>query len=351
MSKIVVNKNFNYRYLSKFVDLLFWPNGAQTVADNSDSNIDLYYWTGDNGTRWTYDRTGDTDRGKIYICYPNMVSSVDYTYTISTGDPCNGNNIAQQGSPLMWVNRTFIDTIDRINEKIRDGEIWQTELGNKNTTTTLPSVNINYLFNTLFCNNTTYRRNALQWLVNNNIITTDEQTAINKTISSITQYNVANKTRVNIDSNRFTKKYKYSQPLKLTNPYRVTNNLLSEKMFLVFITYSSYQFDNILGNMTNITNDVGYNSRNNVNPDYRQNNYYSSSQTSSYTREHDNTRVYKSIVGLYSKEKAKVYPQAVYVALEVGLTGSGADIEFDNLDKVDYIDDFQFQFNSFKELS
>ena len=351
MANIVVNKNFNQKYLSKSYLRLF----------QCDYDINTWY----SGVVWSDYGWHSGYGSNIQPTYYNQL----HTAITGNGDwqgVSDGNyndiysysyNYAQYPTNVLICSEKFITLLDKINKEF------------KKSTITLPKVNVNirpttdtsrtrqldmkYLVNTIFHGNINVRNSAIQYFVGAELITQEEADFIKTTTAAIKLSLTNPYDRAPATADRVIKKndmtytqedtlfnMKITRPLSLDNTYKNINNPEGVPMYVLFIPYSSTQF-----NKYYYSNEViGYHHTYATDLDLQDGN-------GQVYRNSDNNKTHLGYQTFHKKDTNTVVRQIPYVALSIGTTGSGSDIEYDYMDTIDYLDGVEFKVSIPKKYS
>lgn len=343
MAKIVVNKNFQSKYLYRAYERLIKP-------DYSINNCFVSNWDGSNTNLYLYDMSK-----KGTITYYNDLSSVYKSTWSGIGMEFDGNwtpndNVQKIPHQYFLCDETFITLLNKINKLIKDGMTVLPKVVNSTSVTAVTDINktanisIVMLYASLFNADKNVRNNTIDYFVSSNIISISDGNIIK---SILTTFNLVD---LNVMLNSYGGIYVpkvedfssilngtnidilINKTLRLDNPYnKVIDNPINSQLYILVIPYVDSKMTDGLTNKvlrwgapaTNL-NTLTSDGRNNlVNVEF-------------------NTG--KCLVGyncFHRKDTNTVVNQIPYIALSLTETGLGGDIEYDHLDEIEYLDEIK----------
>ena len=375
MKKTVVNKNFNKNYLHRWMDHLLRPKN-NIMSENKFPTVEGLI-------------DGDTRYNNIpyefrYVNKDVILSEADFLtqYTDMSGNDFNILNDIDNFQTfttdtvlqLCMCSAGFLDILDTLNVAQYNGAFNDLVLVNKfndisatctpsmyshipgyptyETPDTVTSTTIKFsvLMNTILSTDKFKRDSALTWLVTNNILT---QEAVDRVIAIGTTNFSSEIFTWEYDDTNDTHQLYCNEPFELIEKYREVDNTTNEKMFFMFNNYDT-------GKMTDFTtgHDATFgfshqssrsimtttSNRYNANGHYNQYFTYTDIKNLVFNANSMNSiKWYRSVSEFYSTVKKDYISQFTYFALELGLKDIGGDLQFDHLDKVDWVDNFKFR--------
>lgn len=344
MAKIVINKNFQSKYLYRAYERLVKP-------DYSINNCIVSNWDGSNTNLYLYDMS---KRGTI--TYYNDLSSVYKPTWSGIGMDFDGtyNNPSDtvQKIPHQYFlcDGTFITLLNKINKLIKDGMSVLPKVVNSTSVTAVSDINktanisIVMLYASLFNADKNVRNNTIDYFVSSNIISISDGNIIK---SILTTFNLVD---LNVMLNSYGGTYLpkvedfssilngtnidilINKTLRLDNPYnKVIDNPINSQLYILVIPYVDSKMTDGLTNKvlrwgapTANLNTLTSDGRNNlVNVEFGTG---------------------KCLVGyncFHNKATNTVVNQIPYIALSLTETGMGGDIEYDHLDEIEYLDEIK----------
>ena len=222
-------------------------------------------------------------------------------------DLTNSEGIVDGNYPfLMFVPESFLTIIDKINAANFNGTL---NLGG--------SVNFTVLMNTIYSKDAIQRNSALDYLVAQGVLTTSDISTTKTLVSDFKNFNIADLNMSYVDTTipgneslTDVIEYSYANPVELTKHYDSASNVNGEQLYLVVLPLINKVYGNTSGTFG----------------DY----------VSSHTYKNGDTNV----------------EQTSYLAIALGdINDATADIKYDHVDKIDYIDSFRFRFRLPKILN
>jgi len=211
---------------------------------------------------------------------------------ITSGTSTQNGNYAY----TLFAPQSYLDIIDVLNQKSYDGTL---DLGD--------DVELDVLINSLYSADRTIRNNAITFIEGKGYITAEQSTAAKTLTSTLNSYNPLNLVK-EYSEIEDVYKYSFNTPIELETPYDVTNNTNNDKMYLVFLSLCDVTF----GNVKDVLGAGGK---------------------------------YSSLQQFYNPERDINVEQASYIATEMGdINSDDADIKYDHMDKIEYIDSFRLRF-------
>lgn len=311
---IVVNKNFTKRYIHRYFQRLFIPEN-NLVDDNNIRIFRGYY----NSEHVVSERT---------LTYSNLLTGQATTVGVF--------------SQMHFCNEYFMDIIDTIITTFNNGGFNNIDINSG--TTGIQTINLNLLLNTILCKETSKRDNALQWLVNNNIITQALRDRSITFTTPVKNYRNEYSTWVfDPDTNVFT--FKYDKPIELLKYYVQTrDNLAMDDLYLFYSLPTSHKLHSY--SFTGADWWVGNSSRRVAEYETNIEIYYLSPSNT-------NSDAYPTIAfsNFYSKTASKTVYDIPYVAIKISNTAGNGEIKFDHTDKISYFDNITVKLKLPKEIS
>lgn len=207
---------------------------------------------------------------------------------------------------ILFTPAGFLNVIDKLNAAKFAGTL---SLG--------LGVNFTILMNTLYSKNSAQRNSALDYLVGQSILTAEEVVTAKTLTSDFLNFDIAKLNMGYVDTTipgnetlTDVIEYSYPDPIELNNNYDIVNNPSLDKIYLTILPLINKNYGNTDGT-------VG---------DY----------VSTHTYQNDLITV----------------EQSSYIAIEMGdINDANADIKYDHVDKIDFIDSFRLRFRLPKILS
>lgn len=342
MAKIVINKNFQSKYLYRAYERLVKP-------DYSINTCLLSVWDGSNKNLYLMDYTM-----RASVSYYKDLSSVYKTTWVGFGTDYDGayypsDTLQKVPHQYFLCDESFITLLNKINKLIKSGMSTLPKIVNStgNVVVTAENktanVNIFMLYASLFSADKNVRNNTIDYFYLSNIITIDEANTIKNVLSTFNTIDP----NVTIDGygGRFVPKVEnidtilknsgidinILKSLRLDNPYKqVTDNVNNNQLYLLVIPYVDSKF--IDGNKGKILRYDGGGDLNILTSDGKTNNHSIELPTG------------KCLVGyntFHRKDTNTVVNQIPYIALSITEVGQGGDIEYDHLDEIEYLDELK----------
>lgn len=207
---------------------------------------------------------------------------------------------------ILFTPASYLDIIDTLNTAKFNGTL---DLGT--------GVNFTVLMNTIYSKNSAQRNSALNYLVAQGIITEAQAAPAKNLTSDFLNFDITKLVMSYVDTTipgnetlTDVIQYTYSTPVELNNNYDVANNTTADKLYLTILPLINKTYGNTDGTKGN------------------------------YVSVH----TYQN--GLVTVE------QTSYVAIELGdINDATADVKYDHIDKIDFIDSFRLRFRLPKVLS
>ena len=201
---------------------------------------------------------------------------------------------------VMFVPKSYLDLIDTLNTAAYNNTL---DLG--------AGYALDLVINTLYASNRTERNLMVDYLLGKGYCTANQASQIKTLVSSLSGFVPANMT-FEYNSLEDIYSYSYGTPFELSQPYSKTNNVgesgSAEKMYLVAFTQISVNY----GDVAAVNSGTG---------------------------------VYSPVHRFYIPVLDTSVPQASYIATELGdINDDTADLKYDHMDVIDYIDSFRFRF-------
>lgn len=339
MAKIVVNKNFQSKYLYRAYERLIKPDYS------INTNIRLQY-QGSPG--WA---TSNLTLVESPIqCYNDLSSVYKTTWAgvDTTWESDSGNKLHLVPHQYFLCDETFITLLNKINKIAKDGmtafpktvnaTVSATTVTSSNKTANL---NIMLLVSSLFSAKRQVRDYAIDYFVSANIISLSEGNQIKSILStfnlvdnnvSIDTYGgtyVPKVTDINSSYNNGSIDISINKTLRLDNPYISSENLLNTNLYILVIPYSDTKF------IDGYTNKI---LRFDSNFDLNTLIFNGSGATQPETATGTVLTGYNTF---HRKDTNTVVNQIPYIALSLTETGLGGDIEYDHLDEIEYLDEIK----------
>jgi len=207
---------------------------------------------------------------------------------------------------LMFVPAGFLTVIETLNTANFNGTL---NLGG--------SVNFTLLMNTLYSKNALERNSALDYLVAQGVLNEADITSTKALTSNFKNFNIAELDLSYVDTTiagnealNDVLEYTYANPIELQKYYDMASNTNSEKMYLVILPLVNKVYGNTTGTYGNYVSTHSY------------------------------------------KNGETTVEQTSFMAIELGdINDATADIKYDHVDKIDYIDSFRLRFRLPKVLN
>ena len=221
-------------------------------------------------------------------------------------DLTSGTTVVDGDYPfIMFAPESFLTVVATLNEKQYNG------------TLDLAGADFTALMNTLYSKNATERNSALDYLVTNNILVEADIAGIKSLMTDFKNFNISDLNLSYVDTTipgnealNDVIEYSYANPVELNTHYDSVNNTASEALYLVILPL--------------------------VNKNY--------GLTDGTFGDYVATQSYQS--------GSATALQSSYMAIALGdINDATADIKYDHVDKIDYIDSFRLRFRLPKVLS
>lgn len=341
MAKIVINKNFQSKYLYRAYERLVKP----------DYSIHTYISFGTrSGTNDSYNLTGAS-----HIPYYNDLSSVYKTNWsgVSLNEwvaPTEHKNVLIPHQYFL-CDETFLTLLNKLNKIIKDDITTLPKVVNSCASTAVTSgnktanVNILYLVASLFSASMTVRNNTIDYFSMSNIISTSDAIQIKNTLSTLDL--VDNNVSVNTYGYMYVPKLadittnitnglvdiEFNKVLRLDNPYKKSiDNVANNNLYILAIPFS----DSKMSGPVNVNKILGL-----VTPGDISLNYNPFASYSAFKYEESRSIVSLGYTTFHNKATNTVVNQIPYIALSLTETGLGGDIEYDHLDEIEYLDEIK----------
>lgn len=351
MGKIVVNKNFQSKYLYRAFERLVKPD--------TDINTVIRHNNDGNGYNETRNCTNITPPIPCYI----DLSSTYKTTWLGVDDfwDTTAFNVSHLvPHQYLLCDETFITLLNKINKNAKNGMtifpktvnyVPSTAVTGSNRTANL---NIMLLVGSLFSPKKTVRDGAIDYFVSSSFITAEEGNQI-KGILSIFKLVDNNYTRdsyggvyVPKATTDITTTYNsnvldmiFNKVLRLDSPYKQsTENISNQQLYILVIPYCDTKF--IDGFTNKVVHWAGSSADLNV---------LNSTSFNTYPYESDIGKVMVGYQTFHNKVANTVVPQIPYIALSLTEVGAGGDIEYDHLDEIEYLDEIKITINLPKEYN
>jgi hypothetical protein len=212
-------------------------------------------------------------------------------------DDLSTNYVTKEGvfPGVLFVPATLLEIIDSLN------------LAEYNQTLDLSGADLAILLNTLYNGGSNERNSALDYLQTNGLITAEQNADARNMTASLLAFDRTNFTR-SYDEIEDVYKYSFETPVELSVPYDEVNNPRNNKLYLFFPSQINLEY----GNMLAVAGSNG---------------------------------TYSPLQKFYNPVLDKEVAQASYIATELGdITSETADVKYDHMDKIEYIDSFRLRF-------
>lgn len=352
MAKIVINKNFQSKYLYRAYERLVKPDYSINTAKIKGRNpggVVINPWDvgPNNAPVQAYN--------DLSSVYKTTWAGVDKTASITSYD--NAHLVPHQ---YFLCDETFLTLLNKINKTAKNGMSSFPKLVNSidatAVTTANKTLNLNMMLlsATLFSPKKTIRDNAIDYFVQSGIITSTEGTQIKATTStfnlidpnvSIDSYGgkyVPKITDITTTYTSGTIDMSLPKSLRLDNPYKAVNNVANTSLYLLVIPYCDTKFVNGLLNKIVVTFSAPALSTE------QQPNGVVAYGSECYT-ESDIGIIQTGYNTFHNKATNTVVNQIPYIALSITEVGQGGDIEFDHLDEIEYLDEIKISMTLPKE--
>ena len=346
MAKIVINKNFQSKYLYRAYERLVKPD--YDITTNSPS----MYWN--RGGYGTYDPNESATLAHSPISIYNDLSSTYKTTWQGVDVFWDGESTGKKHlvpHQYFLCDETFLTLLNKINKTAKSGmsafpKTVNSFAGNVTVTGTNRTANLNImlLVGSLFSPKKQVRDYAIDYFVSGAFITADEGTQIKNILSTFrlvdNNYTVDNygvtyvpkTTDITSAYNNNVLDMTVNKVLRLDNPYKQsTENISNQTLYVLVIPYCDTKF--IDGNKSKYT---GYDttlSDMNV--------LVNNAQSGNGLWESTNSKVLTGYNTFHNKATNTVVNQIPYIALSLTETGLGGDIEYDHLDEIEYLDEIK----------
>lgn len=356
MAKIVINKNFQSKYLYRAYERLVKPDysiNTSIIKTRNNSTGEVQNWTVglNNAPVQAYN--------DLSSVYKTTWAGVDKTASITyNGVPYDNAQLVPH--QYFLCDETFLTLLNKINKTAKNGMSSFPKLVNSidatAVTTANKTLNLNMMLlsATLFSPKKTIRDNAIDYFVQSGIITSTEGTQIKATTStfnlidpnvSIDSYGgkyVPKITDITTTYTSGTIDMSLPKSLRLDNPYKAVNNVANTSLYLLVIPYCDTKFVNGLLNKIVVTFSAPA---------------LSTEQQPNGTVALGSECYMESDIGIiqtgyntfHNKATNTVVNQIPYIALSITEVGQGGDIEFDHLDEIEYFDEIKISMTLPKE--
>lgn len=221
-----------------------------------------------------------------------------YENFLAYTDIANGKFDKVEYPFILMAPQSYLSMIEKLNSLEYAGAL---DLG---------GLDFTLVMNTLYAKDQEVRNSMIDYLVAQGIFTEDEVQGAKTLTSDFLNFNVAEMTHdyvdTTIEGNEDLKdviEYNYVKPIELGNKYDVANNPNGEELFLVILPLINKTFGSTDGTYG----------------DYVSTQKFKNGESTSL--------------------------QSSYIAIALGdINDEDADIKYDHLDKIDYIDSFKFRF-------
>lgn len=352
MAKIVINKNFQSKYLYRAYERLVKPDysiNTAKIKGRNTSGVVINPW--------------DVGPNNAPVQAYNDLSSVYKTTWAGvdkTASTYNNDDAHLVPHQYFLCDETFLTLLNKINKTAKNGMSSFPKLVNSidatAVTTANKTLNLNMMLlsATLFSPKKTIRDNAIDYFVQSGIITSTEGTQIKATTStfnlidpnvSIDSYGgkyVPKITDITTTYTSGTIDMSLPKSLRLDNPYKAVNNVANTSLYLLVIPYCDTKFVNGLLNKIVVTFSAPA---------------LSTEQQPNGTVAYGSECYMESDIGIiqtgyntfHNKATNTVVNQIPYIALSLTETGMGGDIEYDHLDEIEYLDEIKISMTLPKE--
>lgn len=347
MAKIVINKNFQSKYLYRAYERLVKPD-YPSYTDNMVS-----HWVGDAVWKARY---------RIMPYYNDLSSAFTSTWAGVSPSVKNGNGDDSTITESHYnrcnyfvCDETFLTFLNKLNTKIKNEGLNSLQktptvfnsVTNQTDVNKTANININILMASLFNMNKTIRDNTIKYFELSNIISTSESNLIKSLLSPLKRINnnvsmdgygvsyIASSNQLVSNLNNTTLEFVSNEVLKLEVPYKSSNNLINSNLYVLILPV----VDTKLSKPANNNMFFSYIGLNKTVYDGNVNDIVdgaSSKMMLPYTSFHD--KVTNTAVN-----------QIPYIALSLTETGMGGDIEYDHLDEIEYLDEIKISMTLPKE--
>lgn len=212
-------------------------------------------------------------------------------------DDVNVTDTTKDGEfPLvLFVPQALLDIIDALNT------------AEYNQTLDLAGKDLAILINTLYNANSSERNSALDYLQGLGLITAEQNADVRAMTTKFLGFDRTQFLRT-YDEAEDVYKYSFDTPVELQVPYNDTNNPRNNKLYLFFPSLVNTEY----GNVVAVT---------------------------------DSNGKYSPLQKFYNPVLDKGVQQASYIATELGdINSETADVKYDHMDKIEYIDSFRLRF-------
>ena len=332
MGKIVVNKNFQSKYLYKAFERLVKPDYSQ-----------LYV----SGLFAAYGNSSATDQKRSP--YIDLSSGLTNYWSGINGQDGIILNLVTSVTTHLICTETYLTVLNKINKALKNNtlpNVPSNSSAGSGFAKTLPPF-IPQLVDTLFSTNVTYRNNGYKYFYNAGIITQDEYNYILSNTSGVRRVSVSNVntapcypyvyepfngSTTTVSNNSID--INTNEVLRLDTPLKNITNTKNEQMYIVIIPLCDVKFSNLSSAQpvaiyrAGTLEDKGY----------------------SITPASYNTALFQYAT-FHNKVANTVVPQIPYIALSLTEVGAGGDIEYDHLDEIEYLDEIKITINLPKEYN
>lgn len=339
MAKIVINKNFQSKYLYRAYERLVKPdysiNTNIKLIEISSRSVGVSDITTMAAPIQAY-----YDLSSVY---KTTWSGVDIFW-----DDKSTNKLHLVPHQYFLCDETFLTLLNKINTTAKSGmsafpKTVNSTAGNVTVTAENKTANLNImlLVGSLFSPKKQIRDNTIDYFVQGNFITSAEGTQIKDILStfnlvdpnvSIDNYGGTYVPKITDITSVYTNgvlDLAINKTLRLDNPYKHTENTYNRNLYILVIPYCDTKF--IDGNYKIVT---WYN-----NKDLNELIW-----TNDYTRSNSETAtgiVQTGYNTFHRKATNTVVNQIPYIALSITEVGQGGDIEYDHLDEIEYLDELK----------
>lgn len=339
MAKIVINKNFQSKYLYRAYERLVKPD----YSINSNvrlTNVGSGSLAVSDSTNYTAPIQAYSDLSSVY---KTTWSGVDAFW-----DGNGTNKIHLVPHQYFLCDETFLTLLNKINTTAKSGmsafpKTVNSISGNVTVTTANKTANLNImlLVGSLFSPKKQIRDYAIDYFVQGNFITSDEGTQIKAILStfnlvdpnvSIDNYGGIYLPKITDITSSYTNgviDLSINKTLRLDNPYKHTENTYNRNLYILVIPYCDTKF--IDGNYKIVT----WHTAKDLNV---------LNWTGDYANSNAETATGVIQTGyntFHNKATNTVVNQIPYIALSLTETGLGGDIEYDHLDEIEYLDEIK----------
>ena len=341
MAKIVINKNFQSKYLYRAYERLVKPDYSinnnvrvQNIGSGSASVYDATYRAAPIQAYYDLSSVYKTTWSGVDVFWEGVSTANDRTHLVP--------------HQYFLCDETFLTLLNKINTTATSGmsafpKTVNSVAGNVTVTTANKTANLNImlLVGSLFSPKKQIRDYAIDYFVQGNFITSDEGTQIKAILStfnlvdpnvSIDNYGGTYLPKITDITSTYTDgvvDLSINKTLRLDNPYKHTENTYNRNLYILVIPYCDTKF--IDGNYKIVT-------------------WYNAKDLNVLTWTGDvmntNTETVTGVIQtgyntFHNKATNTVVNQIPYIALSLTETGLGGDIEYDHLDEIEYLDEIK----------